>query len=387
MSKSKTLFLALAAAMAASLFSCVRQTASDRQYFIGTNMWYASALAVSDPARLESELDSLCAHGLTNIRILATDEDFDAMDKALEAISKRGMKAVLFLNNAWEWSPDCYRTYLERAGAGDQPIPAVDGYPAFMTAMSAFAGNADAVALYQEHVRNVVERYKDSDAVWSWQLCNEPRPFSEESKDLDAFVEYLHSTARLVKSIDPVHLVSTGNEGAMGCNGDYDLTERLNDCPDIDYVTVHIWPYNWSWIDSGDVTGGVEAAIRQTEEYIDRHIEMCRRLSKHMVIEEFGYPRDGFLFSREVPTSGRDRYYKYVFSRVLRSARENGVLEGCNFWAWNGLAQPAHEYWEEGDDLCGDPAQEAQGLNGVFITDVSTLSVIDAYVDSLATHN
>ena len=378
------MFIALAAAVCLLHSSCNRQQAPERDYFIGTNMWYASALAATDPARLEAELDSLCAHGLTNIRILATDENFEAMDAALEAIAKRQMKAVLFLNNAWEWSPDGYRSYLEKAGAGYQPLPAVDGYMAYMSAMSAFASNADAVAIYQEHVSRVVNRYKDSDAVWAWQLCNEPRPFSEEAADLDAFVDYIHSTANLIKDIDPAHLVSTGNEGVMGCNGDYALTERLNDCPYIDYVTVHIWPYNWSWISAGDVLGGVEQAIRQTGEYIDRHLEICRRLSKPMVIEEFGYPRDGFLFSRDVPTEGRDLYYKYVFSRVLQSARDKDVLVGCNFWAWNGLARPAHEFWEEGDDLCGDPAQEAQGLNGVFITDFSTLAVIDAAVDSLS---
>ena len=354
--------------------------------FIGTNMWYASELAVSDPVRFSSELDSLCARGLTNVRILATGEDWKGLDAALEGFSRHGMKAVLFLNNAWEWSADGYRSWLEKAGAGRQPHPAVDGYVAYMTAMAGFASNAEAVALYQEHVRRVVTRYKDSDAVYSWQICNEPRPFSRDSAAVDAFVAYVQGTAALIKSIDTLHKVSTGNEGAMGCNdGDYALCERLNDCPDIDYMTVHIWPYNWGWVKEDAIAEGVDAGIGRTAEYIDRHLEIARRLGKKVVIEEFGYPRDGFSFSREAPVEGRNRYYGYIFSRVLESARRDGALLGCNFWAWSGLARqtPGHDFWQEGDDLCGDPSQEGQGLNGVYLTDTGTLAVVSAYQDSL----
>ena len=72
-------------------------------------------------------------------------------------------------------------------------------------------------------------------------------------------------------------------------------------------------------------------------------------------------------------------------SRVVESAREGDVLLGCNFWAWSGLARqtPGHDFWQEGDDLCGDPFQEAQGLNGVYLTDSSTMAVIDACTAAL----
>ena len=371
----------------AVISACNPSVDEAEQPFIGTNMWYASELAVSDPVRFSSELDSLCARGLTNVRILATGEDWKGLDAALAGFSRHGMKAVLFLNNAWEWSEDGYRSWLEKAGAGRQPHPAEEGYVAYMTAMAGFASNAEAVALYQEHVRRVVTRYKDSDAIYSWQICNEPRPFSRDSAAVEAFVAYVQGTAALIKSLDTLHKVSTGNEGAMGCNdGDYALCERLNNCPDIDYMTVHIWPYNWSWVSQQDIAGGVETAIARTADYIDRHLDIARRLRKPVVIEEFGYPRDGFSFSREATTEGRDRYYRYVFSRVLESARQGGELLGCNFWAWSGLARqtPGHDFWQEGDDLCGDPFQEGQGLNGVYLTDTGTLSVISSYQDSLS---
>ena len=79
---------------------------SEPRYFIGTNVWYASQLALSDPGRLRAELDTLHRLGLDNLRILATDENFAGMDIVLQELEQRGMSAVLFLNNAWEWSPD-----------------------------------------------------------------------------------------------------------------------------------------------------------------------------------------------------------------------------------------------------------------------------------------
>ena len=93
-------------------------------------------------------------------------------------------------------------------------------------------------------------------------------------------------------------------------------------------------------------------------------------------MEEFGYPRDGFKFTKEASTKGRDGYYKFIFSLVGDNAEKGGCFAGCNFWGWGGFANPAHEQWMVGDDYTGDPAQEAQGLNSVFATDTSTLEVV-----------
>ena len=61
---------------------------------------------------------------------------------------------------------------------------------------------------------------------------------------------------------------------------------------------------------------------------------------------------------------------------VADNAESGGNFAGCNFWGWGGYANPRHEQWKIGDDYCGDPAQEAQGLNSVFISDKSTLKVV-----------
>ena len=143
---------------------------------------------------------------------------------------------------------------------------------------------------------------------------------------------------------------------------------------------------NWIALGENLLSGASEDSLQQkldnakqkTEKYITEHLSVAERCGKPMVIEEFGYPRDGFKFEKHAPTVARDSYYESVFGLINKHARTGGLLAGCNFWAWGGSASlpTGHDYWKPGDDYTGDPAQEAQGLNSVFSTDSTTLSLI-----------
>ena len=93
---------------------------------------------------------------------------------------------------------------------------------------------------------------------------------------------------------------------------------------------------------------------------------------------------------RVIFTPSQNSYYstselnlRHGTLRVSRVFSEVGAtLQGANFWGWSGFAQPAHTQWEKGDDYSGDPAQEAQGLNGVYVTD-TTVDVIKQAIDNL----
>ncbi len=388
--------------------------------YIGTNFWYGAILGSEGEGgnreRLGRELDTLKSLGINNLRILVggdgpdgvptrieptlqkescvyNDTIFAGLDYLLAEMAARDMQAVLFVNNAWEWSGG-FGQYLEWATGEPALIPAVAGYGPFMMQMAAFNTNTEAQELFFENLRHIVSRtntvtgipYADDPTIFSWQICNEPRPFSRDKATVDGFCDWIWKAARIIKEIDPNHMVSTGNEGAMGCNdGDYDLTERLNTCPDIDYITAHIWPFNWGWIREMTPQDGVETAVARTGEYIDRHLEIARSLGKPLVVEEFGYPRDDNRFDEASTTTGRDAYYSYVFGRVAESKAAGDNLLGVNFWAWGGFAAhpEGHVDWQKGDDYSGDPAQEAQGLNSVYVHDTSTLSVIAAAVEKL----
>lgn len=382
-------------------------------HFLGTNFWYGAILGSEgrggDCARLEAELDTLKALGLTNLRVLVggdgpdgiptrvsptlqvepgvyNDTIFRGLDYLLAEMAERNMKAVLYINNSWEWSGG-YGMYLEWAGAGKALIPAIAGYVPFMESVSHFVTNDKAKELFYNHVRHVVSRtntvtgkaYCDDPAIFSWQIGNEPRCFRADSAGQAAFVDFMWETASLIKSLDSNHMVSSGSEGYYGCEADMDLFERIHSCPDIDYMNIHIWPYNWGWVRENTLDVNLASAIEKTDRYIDAHLEVAAKYGKPVVLEEFGFPRDGFLFVKGSPTVSRDEYYRHVFSRVVRSAEEGGLFAGLNFWGWGGLAGQSETnlYWQPGDDYCGDPAQEQQGLNSVYLSDRSTVAVID----------
>lgn len=334
------------------------------QYFVGANFWKGAIMATEDPESLSRELDSLKAIGVTNLRILAVEPVWESYDALFEQLHSRGMCAVMFLNNAWDWSRG-FAYYLEEAGAGRQPVFVTDGYAAYRKAMAEFSNNAKAQELNWEYVRAIVERYKDEPAVFSWQISNEPRCFTNDPRTRENFVKYIHNTAALIKSIDSNHMVSTGNEGTMGCEEDYELYKKINNCADIDYITIHIWPYNWSWINEENVVEGAPDAAGKVDEYITQHLQAAGEYGKPLVIEEFGYPRDGFRTEQEAATTGRDLIYRTVFERVLQSAATGDKLAGCNFWTW-----------------AIDPPQEAQGLNSVLHGD-STAELIRSTTSAL----
>lgn len=377
----------------------------DKEYkYVGTNFWYGAILASEgrggNRSRLRAELDTLKSMGIDNLRILVgaegdegrtahiepvlqtkpgvyNDTILRGLDYLIAELEKRDMKAVLYLNNSWEWSGG-FGSYLEWTGKGTAPIPSVDGWITYRDYVSQFARCDSALTLYFNHIKAIVGRvnsvtgepYSESEAIMSWQIANEPRAFSDESKE--AFAKWIHDAAKLIKSIDSNHLVSTGSEGKYGCECDIDLWRRIHSYPEVDYANIHIWPYNWKWISKETIIDELDSAYVNTASYIKEHYELINPVGKPLVLEEFGYPRDNFAFTPGSPTTGRDAYYKYVFSVV----EESGMIAGCNFWGWGGMANPAHVIWQRGDDYTGDPAQEEQGLYSVFTADESTVGVI-----------
>ena len=90
-------------------------------------------------------------------------------------------------------------------------------------------------------------------------------------------------------------------------------------------------------------------------------------------------PRDNMDFRKQSGVECRDKYFTFVFDLIEDAYKVGGKFAGCNFWSWGGYAVTHvedHEYWAKGDDYTGDPAQEQQGLNSIFVEDASTLDII-----------
>jgi beta-glucosidase-like glycosyl hydrolase len=385
--------------------------------YIGANFWYGAMLGSTgtggDRARLVRELDFMKSNGIDNLRILIgsdgergvptkveptlqvkpgiyNDTIFDGLDFLLSEMGKRKMYAVLFFTNSWEWSGG-YGQYLNWAGKGRNPIPNIDGWPEYIEYVKQYAGCEECHKMLKEHIYNVMSRtnrytnlkYTEDPAIFAWEIGNEPRSFSDENKP--AFVDWLRDISAYIKSLDKNHMVTIGTEGKHGCEEDIKLFEKTHSDPNIDYLTMHIWPKNWSWLDIKNIPGTLKLCIDSTNNYINEHLAVAEKLNKPLVLEEFGFPRDHHLYTLTDPTKCRDSYYAATFDRIVKAKNEKTALAGCNIWSWGGFARPnpSHVFWAKGDDYLGDPAQEEQGLNSVFDTD-STVSLIRKFAAELS---
>lgn len=389
-------------------------------YYIGTNYWYGTLLGLEkDPRkgaeRLRRELDFLKANGVTNLRIMAGAEGsgmingvmrvapplqtaqgkfdesvLDGLDLILAEMNKRGMKAVVFLSNNWEWSGG-FQQYL----IWNNKVPA-DQVTRKLTwdeqrdIVAQFYSCGQCKESYNRQVNLILDRtnkydgkkYTEEPAVMAWELGNEPRPMrSYANAD---YKQWISDVAAMIKAKDKNHLVTIGHEGYMGTE-DIKLYEDINADKNLDYLTIHIWAKNWGWFEGDKVAEGFPNVVQKATDYLNRHLAVAEKLNKPLVIEEFGLPRDRQSFDAGASTSLRDDYYGRMFSVLAKSAQTGGYLGGAAFWAFGGTARPIKNqiFWKQGDNYMGDPPMEEQGLNTVFDSDRSTWKVIDSFTDSL----
>ncbi len=111
-------------------------------------------------------------------------------------------------------------------------------------------------AVYRNYIKVLVNRYKSSPAIFSWQLGNEPRWMGGNFTDM---VKWVTSTAKYIKSLDPDHMVTTGEEGFFdavdGVNNGESIYSGMDGSsfshniriPEIDYGVFHMYPSWWSF--------------------------------------------------------------------------------------------------------------------------------------------
>ncbi|WP_076069509.1 glycoside hydrolase 5 family protein [Sphingomonas montana] len=394
--------------------------------YAGANIWYGAWLgadtAYGDRARLSRELDRLQTLGVRNLRILGSAELsplknsitpgfrdagptynqdlLKGLDWTLAEMAKRDMTAVVYLTNFWEWSGGMM-TYLSWVNGGkfiNMNDPA-HPWPEFPDWNAAFYASGRAQTLYRDYIRAMLTRtnsvtgvaYAADPTIMAWQLANEPRPGGSDAvavPNLPNFYRWIDETARYIKTLAPDQLVSTGSEGLKGSIEREDVVLAAHRPASIDYLTTHIWPNNWSWMDAGNLAGTYDAGAVKVAGYIDAHVRMARTLGKPLVIEEFGYPRDGQdAYDPTITTAYKDRFYRQIYAAIEADAKAGGPLAGSNFWAWNGEARTPHadHRFQRGDlGYMGDPPHEPQGWYGVFDSDATTQAVLRGHAAAMA---
>jgi mannan endo-1,4-beta-mannosidase len=391
-------------------------------YFVGANYWYGPYLGMLTDKkrgieRLRKELDFLKQHGVTCLRVLGgaegagqingvqrvgpalqpkpgvfDDAQLKGLDVLLYEMGKRNLKAVIFLSNNWEWSGG-FLQYLNWNGLIDTPtVQRKLNWDEQRDYTSRFYSCSPCIQAYLAQVKYIINRintitgkkYKDDPVIMSWELANEPRPMRPAANDY--YLKWISNTAAFIKLLDKNHLITTGHEGEMATDGDLPLYEAVHADPNINYLTIHIWPKNWSWFQPNTLEHDLPVVKEKTRTYINKHVQVAEKLHKPLVIEEFGIPRDGHSFNISATTNIRGQYYRLFLDAWQQHKLQNGVIAGINFWAFAGAGRPipAQVFWKQGDDYLGDPPMEEQGLNSVFDSDSSTWKVIDTFTKTNA---
>jgi len=124
---------------------------------------------------------------------------------------------------------------------------------------------------YKAYIAAVVSRYTTSKAIFAWELANEPR---------------IATTSAYIKSLDPNHMVTIGEEGfglTTGSDGSYpytigpgsNFTNNLA-VSTIDFGTFHLYPSSWGETDAWGAG------------WIDAHATAALAVGKPIILEEYG---------------------------------------------------------------------------------------------------
>ena len=398
-------------------------TIKDKPYhFVGTNFWYGAYLGADteygNRARLIRELNQLQQLGVKNLRIAAASEESDyglplsppfqykngsyneklleGLDFLLSEMGKRNMRAVLILNNYWDWTGGMgqYVAWTTGQSVIDPSTKKDQTWDEAIKFSATFYTNQKAQALYQKYISMLVNRknvftkqkYNNDPTVMTWELANEPRPSNAGDADekVKIFAKWVDETAGFIHSLAPKQLVTTGSEGSKGTLNNLQYTQEVHSSKYIDYMTFHMWPKNWGWYKAEKPE--MEQTKEKTAQYFSEHLALAKKLNKPLVMEEFGFVRDGEKHAPGSPTVARDEYYKFVFQLLKDSIQAGKPLGGLNFWGWGGEGRTPQKdgMWKRGDvTYTADPYSEAQGLNSIFNTDKSTLEIISKYAHEI----
>lgn len=263
------------------------------QYFAGTNAWWLGRLQDADIATVLSQMASssllvvrvwgfgnvnnaTAAAGTVYFQVLNSTGNYinydktyglGRLDSVVKYAEKYNVKLVLPLLNNWD------------------DLGGINTYSAaFGSNATTFYTNQKAQAAYKSYIKTIVNRYKSSNAIFAWELCNEPRC---HGCDTSVIYNWASGISAYIKSLDPTHMVTLGDEGWLPGYGDgsyaYSTAEGVDfaknlKIPTLDYGTFHQYPTSW----------GYNASFG--DPWLAAHDAVGKAAKKPIIAEEYGWP-------------------------------------------------------------------------------------------------
>lgn len=205
-------------------------------------------------------------------------DGLDRLDRAVAMAGDSGFRLILTLTNNWE------------------PFGGMPAYTKWfgLDSKDRFYTDGRCRAAYWQWVEQLILRqnkitgrlYRDEPAILGWELANEP---DSPQAGLDAILSWTWEMASLIKSKDPNHLVSVGDQGyflhshSSGndlFDGSHGVSyEHLLGVGPVDFGTFHMYPQDMA---KGEDPGDFGRM------WIGEHVAAAQRANKPAVLEEYG---------------------------------------------------------------------------------------------------
>ena len=249
------------------------------------------------------------------------------LDYALYQAEKHGIKLLITFTNYWDafggmgqyikWAQELGITGLKKDD---------------------FYTNETLKGWYKDYVNGLLNhtnpytgrKLKDEPSVFAWELANEPRCNTDAQCRDNILYNWAKEMSEYVKSIDPNHMVSLGDEGfynkPYGYYNEYTTSnyafygaegvdfEKLMTIDTLDFGTPHLYLDQWGMKHTG--TGQDDLL------WFKIHGETCAELGKPVILEEFG------LTNRTI----RDSEYEQWFEVLEGNVYETVEYAGTNYW-------------------------------------------------------
>ena len=299
---------------------------------------------------------------------------WQGLDFLLDEMAKRDMKAVLYLNNFWQWSGGMSQYVAWSTG---KPVadPDVTGdWNTFIeTTRPLFTATPKAQEAFRFAVKQLVARknsvngrmYSEDPTIMSWQLANEPRPGSRRRQHAFRRVREVDRRDRGIHQEAGAEAAREHRQRRLDGHGRQPRPVReVARHKNVDYLTFHMWAPNWGWFDPKNAAATYDGAWTKMQDYLNWHIDTANKMGKPIVLEEFGINRDDGSFRPGAPTTSTATSSTPRSSDLLaRRAAAGDAIAGSNFWAWGGAGrtQNADFMWKAGDGFVGRSAAGTAG--------------------------
>lgn len=249
------------------------------------------------------------------------------LDYALYQAEKHGIKLLITFTNYWDAFGGMGQYVKWAQELGISGLKKDDFYT-----------NETLKGWYKDYVNGLLNhtnpytgrKLKDEPSVFAWELANEPRCNTDAQCKDNILYNWAKEMSEYVKSVDPNHMVSLGDEGfynkPYGYYNEYTTSnyafygaegvdfEKLMTIDTLDFGTPHLYLDQWGMKHTG--TGQDDLL------WFKIHGETCAELGKPVILEEFG------LTNRTI----RDSEYEQWFEVLEGNVYETVEYAGTNYW-------------------------------------------------------